>query len=493
MIQIKKISDKLKRILFLALIISAFSLLGTSEAKAGSEHNVYGWAWSENIGWISFSPAGSYPETPNYSAYADLPGLGQICPGGAAGDYKVCGWARACSVFNSGCSGTLNTNRGDWDGWIKLYNISIDTTSNPAQFHNWAWGGNTDNDTMKSVIGWVSFNCAEGGNCGTYNYKVVTTLSISVDGVCGTATTPPTIYVYDGSTTPISTNLCLAGTPPSTNPILPAAAGSTVTWICRGLNGGSDVNNCTATRIANRPPQILNGANTKDYCAVGQGAGYEYFGWNYADPDNNPELRFQFQADNNSDFSSLEINNDVTGLSNPNGTYNSQSAIVSLTPTIGQIAFNTAYYYWRVKVYDNQGADSGWYYGGTTTTPPGASFKTASHPWPTPAFNFSPSTPLINKVVSFTESSVCYDANNNSQPCSAIGTTTYLWTFGDGSICDSGADINCKGNVSHTYTSSGTYAVTLKVCDDLRCCSITNNVPVKTSEGVPGWSEISPF
>ena len=42
---------------FLFLVLAVFSLLNIADEKvfAGSEHNLSGWAWSENIGWISFN------------------------------------------------------------------------------------------------------------------------------------------------------------------------------------------------------------------------------------------------------------------------------------------------------------------------------------------------------------------------------------------------------------------------------------------------------
>ena len=124
-----------------------------------------GYAWAENIGWIKFDPQGPYPTSPNYSACIDLPTSGQVCDG--VGDYKVSGWARACSVFNdpNTCEGILNPNRGGWDGWIKLRNLNygvwLDVNVDPAEFHNWAWG--SDDTKEEAVVGWMSFNCAEGG------------------------------------------------------------------------------------------------------------------------------------------------------------------------------------------------------------------------------------------------------------------------------------------------------------------------------------------
>lgn len=111
-------------------------------------NNLSGYAWSENIGWISFEPA-------------DIAG----CPSGTCqpcydlGTNEFLGWARA-----------LNYGDG-WDGWISLncedngscavsdYKVSL----NSNDFEGWAWGGD--------VMGWISFNCINEG-CPGPIYKV---------------------------------------------------------------------------------------------------------------------------------------------------------------------------------------------------------------------------------------------------------------------------------------------------------------------------------
>jgi hypothetical protein len=163
-----------------------------------SDGTFSGYAWSENIGWISFSPPAPYPTCPaptcpfppNYSACLDLPGPGQVCDG--AGDYKVTGWAQAISPIG-------NPNAGGWDGWILLgpifqngtdYGVWLDTSSGPPyEFKGWAWGSD--------VVGWISFNCSNQGVCGTSNYKVLTSFSIN---------NPP--YVEPGSPTTTNEEYC---------------------------------------------------------------------------------------------------------------------------------------------------------------------------------------------------------------------------------------------------------------------------------------------
>lgn len=129
-----------------------------------------GYAWSEHIGWVKFDPAGPYPSAPNTSVILNM------------GNNEVSGWARACAAAADpiNCTGGANPNSGGWDGWIKFrkhssdgggvpsYGVTYDQTT--GDFHGWAWGSD--------VVGWISMNCAEGGNgganvCAQSNYKVI--------------------------------------------------------------------------------------------------------------------------------------------------------------------------------------------------------------------------------------------------------------------------------------------------------------------------------
>jgi len=44
---------KIKIFTLITFLISSFFVFG--KVEAGAEHNVSGWAWSENVGWISFN------------------------------------------------------------------------------------------------------------------------------------------------------------------------------------------------------------------------------------------------------------------------------------------------------------------------------------------------------------------------------------------------------------------------------------------------------
>ncbi len=128
----------------------------------GIDGNMTGYAWSSNIGWIHFDPSGPYPQEPSYSGIIDI--YGDIAGCGERG--LVCGWARACSVFQSGCSGLLKSNdkRGNWDGWIflgpadgNLPGIRLEEGDGSFDIRGYSWGS--------EVVGWLNFDCIDDGNC----------------------------------------------------------------------------------------------------------------------------------------------------------------------------------------------------------------------------------------------------------------------------------------------------------------------------------------
>lgn len=204
--------------------------------KAGAGHNVWGWAWNSSStasetgnGWMSFNSTntgaavdygvnidsngilsgyawmgggadavGNATATIGWVSFADFDGDGdvdasdktfagssctpnceaKISTTSATTTWEVSGWARALAG--------LDPQAGGWDGWIKLrgqtsggedYGVWIDTGVDPVQFHGWAWGG--DDSSSTAVIGWISFNCAERGVCGTSNYKVLTSFGVN--------------------------------------------------------------------------------------------------------------------------------------------------------------------------------------------------------------------------------------------------------------------------------------------------------------------------
>lgn len=93
-----------------------------------------GYAWSSNIGWISFNSG----ETAS-------------CGGGAQIDWAtgvVTGWAKALAANGS----------GNWDGCISLSGSSpsYGVTLSGRNFSGYAWGGD-------QVVGWIDWNPLGGG------------------------------------------------------------------------------------------------------------------------------------------------------------------------------------------------------------------------------------------------------------------------------------------------------------------------------------------
>jgi hypothetical protein len=155
-------SLRLKSPFLLGLGIVAACIIGVSVLRAATTDNVFGYAWSPNIGWIKLNNC-TDPTTPStctdsdygvsvvssapgtVSGYAWSPNIGWItfnnsgcptdalpdCTAGAAADWdhpngdgsvNIKGWARACSVYVVGCSGAENPDSmlGGWDGYIAL-------------------------------------------------------------------------------------------------------------------------------------------------------------------------------------------------------------------------------------------------------------------------------------------------------------------------------------------------------------------------------------
>jgi len=169
-----------------------------SEAQAGCQlHNVSGWAWSETIGWISFScqnpeaPSSVdfgvdvYQQTGDFQGYAWSENIGWISFN--SGDTSFCGSPNATLdlITNevSGWARALAGNTpesGGWDGCISLsdpsgtlYGVTYDLPN--KEFEKFAWGDIN--------VGWIDFNCkedyTEGNNCSNSNHKVALDLSIT--------------------------------------------------------------------------------------------------------------------------------------------------------------------------------------------------------------------------------------------------------------------------------------------------------------------------
>lgn len=364
-----------------------------------------GYAWSENIGWIDFAPLGPYPLSPNYSACLDLPGSGQVCDG--VGDYKLSGWVRALAASSA--------QSGDWDGWLKLsgpgYGVSLSTTT--EEMEKWSWGG--DDTSTEAVIGWISFNCKDRNYCPTVDYKVETEISLPPDVPSGLST---------------DQNSCAWGTIPQ------AADGFSVT-----------------------------------------------FEWDYAGV--NPQAAYEIWVDDNSSFTSVnKFNNLVLG----SGTsYVLKPADDDDSNWISKLSWSTTYY-WKVRVRDTKNNMSSW--------SDYQSFATPAHAAPDVNFTPFPESPPAKSVVTLRQDSLssrpsyCYDAAGTRYYCQARNTT-YSWIFQNGNP----SSLSSNKNVTTTWAAKGLYAATLSIQDNTLSppiiCSTSTNINVQLA--LPWWKEVSPL
>jgi hypothetical protein len=272
-----------------------------------------GEAWSENIGWISFNKTetGAPPAAPYQEAELDYIAKIDLASG------EVTGWARALSFG------------GGWDGWIKLrgdsYGVTADTGT--GAFSGWAWSD--------MVIGWISMSGS--------NYGVVVDPSVFND-------------------------------PPDR----PTKVGAGETW---------------------------------NHCSI-QGKSVPVFAWNYSDPDGDPQASYEIEVDNNASFAAPKFNHLVNS---PSTSYALDLSHDDDSDWISELAWNTTYF-WRVRVKDSYGNWSVW------MTPD--ELKTPFHAYPWPDFEWFPQEPNQGEAVLFDPDS--------SQAYGETEISSYLWTITEG-------------------------------------------------------------
>ncbi len=227
--------------------ICATSNYGVSIA---ADMSMSGYAWNDHVGWISFD---NLPGCPSGTCGARI-----ISDGGTG--YEMTGWARACVVFDSGCSGPLKTNseHGNWDGWISLncennsgcgtsdYAIRISSSGNVASGSSdagsFAWGDR--------VTGWIDFGQVDiEGTCSTapsYSCNGNISEMNSTDVWCEPNSMVPTDCTLSGQVCSIADGTCVVLATPVVNSftviptVIRRGGEAMITW---------DVSNTTSCRV----------------------------------------------------------------------------------------------------------------------------------------------------------------------------------------------------------------------------------------------------
>lgn len=110
--------------------------------------NLAGYAWSDSLGWIKFGGLSSFPS-----------GSGTTAQNAALSGTSLIGWARACAGTAAGDCSSMTSRSDGWDGWIALSGTGYGPTLSGGSFSGYSWG-----DTN---AGWISWNGA--------GYSVATT------------------------------------------------------------------------------------------------------------------------------------------------------------------------------------------------------------------------------------------------------------------------------------------------------------------------------
>ena len=183
------------------------------------------------------------------------------------------------------------------------------------------------------------------------------------------------------------------------------------------------------------------------------------FTWTYSDPDGDPQGWFELEADNNSNFSSPEID-----------TGQSAGAVTSYLAPAGSLVYNTTYH-WRVRVWDNRGAVSEW--------SNGTSFSTQPHQAPTVVYTWAPTEPAVDQRTNFTDQSSVFGGASKR---------AWTWAFPDGAPSSSSSQ-----NQQTQFTSTGGKLTSLILEDsDRLSCGLRQSVTVSGAFGAPAWREVIP-
>ena len=414
--------------------------------------------------WINYNPTFqariSDPDNNNVRAYFNVLGYGD-------------GWGSWVSSGNISFWGPRNVG-SCFQNWWRAY--AKDTGGLTSDWTGY-WLAKVDKDLPSAGISYPT---------GTIDYTTFTVSLSESDACSGIAEGDVDISINGGAWQDYSSTLDdfnYTGSNGSSYQFRYRVRDNAGNW-SNFLEGG------TVTIKLNNPPTATPQPVPPPNCCSDNPA--YFFSWIYSDPDTNPESRFEFQVDNNSGFGSPEVSRNFTGLSNPSPSTNTQAVLLVITAASDRIIYGNITYYWRVKVYDSLGANSGWVNG--------SSFITPSHHYPNfpdPYFTWLPYRPSPDEQVQFSSSgSMCYDQVQTGAACVNIlngGDDIYYWDFVNSPTPDGDATPaqSSETNPKTKFRTKGAKPVTLTITDsDGYSCTASLTVLVRYP--LPKWREVGP-
>ncbi len=518
------------------MAVLLFGLLFTSPVLAALTDNTKGWAWNENIGWIShnsvddpsvptfgvnidetsgvvtgyawndtaqwinFAPTSGYPTIPNNAVTYDpvtrqLSGWAQIVGYGASGWIKF----RDTSPVAYGVSIAAN---GDFTGyaWSDTFGwfefapsgypaVHQDKTINPS-VSQWAW-----ND----ALGWVAMSYPLFDS----NFGV----NILPDG---------RVTGYGWSNNLGWVDYQPAGPYPSApnNATKYTTATGEVSGWAKVLSMGSD-GWIKMRSVAGDTVSFGTSVTLASGLWSGQ-AWNDAFGWiEYAHPYGSVTTSFTSSGPATpvliepldcvdtytikpaspltpaldwSDYAAydgttqaayqIQVDDDpLFGSTLIDQTVNSTASVY--TTALGQLTYNVAYY-WRVRVQSSTNTWSSWGTTGTLGTETNC-FRTPKHPAPVCNFSMNPASPIVNTDTQFTDTTQLFGGATASQ---------WSWAFGDGQTL-SGSNPLVHKNPKHKYLSTGNITIIQAVTDsDGYACS--KSLPLTVQVVLPEFEHVIP-
>ena len=461
------------------------------DISAGDFHN---YAWSDDIGWISFN------------CETGGPGGTDVC---ATFDYKV------TTSFSFNQAPTINSVSHSPNikksGSGELVNFSSDAFDPDA------------GDKIKLYVCEDSncANCEPGNTSGCLqgaNGAVVSGIAAATDpsaqyetGVCEHIEKNYFAKVCDLS------DECSAGTASGVNPLIirkdNGCACGCSNGPCDECYGDNGSNGCCCSNLCQVCPCGDPKAENLDfesvninYCLPGS-AGYIGLKWIYSNSVGIREQQFHIQVSTNSSFTALVVNKEEPTPGLLPGSNNASGLNVVIAPSGDyDISYNDTYY-WRVKVQDEYNIWSDWaYYNGNS------SFPTPLHPYPNPDFTMDPTNPGVGEEIQLCTTniapclarvSVCY--SGGSEIACHTGGKDFEWIIpeipANGSYTDGDAasynpkiqfDAFVNTSINLEITDTGITAGSGNCASGaVGCCAISKNVSA-AGLPLPEWWEISP-